>query len=115
MELGPAEWSAGAAILALIASSIWAHYRFADFERLPRHFGPNLKPTAYGPRGLMIWVTPAIFVALLVLLLVLPRVVPPEYINGDPQMGAIIASAVLVAAQGFILWLLTRWANGPEA
>ena len=42
----------------------------------------------------------------------LPAVVPPEKINGDASVGAIIASVVTVSAQGFILWLLTRWANG---
>lgn len=109
MTLGVADWSVGVAIILLLGSSIWAHYRFADFEQLPRQFGPNLEPTAYGPRWLMIWLTPAIFVALLGLVLVLPRVVPPAYVNGDPKAGAVIASAGLVAAQGFILWLLVRW------
>ncbi|MEO1048854.1 MAG: hypothetical protein AAFW59_11065 [Pseudomonadota bacterium] len=111
MDAGTAALFAGGACLILIGSAIWAHYRFADFDRLPRHFGPNLEPTAYGPRWLIIWLSPAIFLAVLGLIFVLPSVLPPEHINGDPSVGVIVASVVVVGAQAFVLWLLTRWAR----
>jgi len=101
-----------ASCLIILACSIWAHYRFADYDRLPRQFGLTLKPTAYGPRWMMVWMPPAILIGSLALIVALPAVVPPQHINGDPETGVLIAAPVMVAAQIFILWLLTRWANG---
>ncbi|MDJ0978903.1 MAG: hypothetical protein QNI87_10230 [Erythrobacter sp.] len=108
---GPALVSVIIAFAVLLGSSIWAHHRFAAHDRLPRHFGPSLKPTAYGPRWLVIWLPPAILVLALALIALLRAVVPPRYVEGDPSLGVIIASVATVGAQGFILWLLTRWAR----
>mgnify|MGYP001792937120 CR=1 FL=1 len=102
---------AGGAVVLLLASSIWAHYRFADYDRLPRQFGLDLKPTSYGPSWLVIWMVPVIMMAALALVLFLPSVVASRSLNGDPETGAVIASIVTVGAQAFILWLLTRWAR----
>ena len=102
----------GGACLFLLLSAIWAHYRFADFNRLPRQFGFSLKPNAYAPRWVMVWMLPAFLMATLVFVVLLPAFVPPERINGDPETGPIIASAVIAGAQLLTLWLLNRWANG---
>lgn len=102
---------AGAACLCLIASAIWAHYRFAGYDRLPRQFGWNLQPVAYGPRRLVVWLPPAIMIATLGVVAVLPRFMAADRINGDPGAAAIIASAIILGAQAFILWLLIRWAR----
>lgn len=103
---------AGAACLILIASAVWAHYRFADYDRLPRQFGLTLKPNAYAPSWVMVWLLPGILMATLVFVALLPLFVPEEHINGDPETGLLIASAAVVGAQLFTLWLLTRWAKG---
>lgn len=112
MVAGGSTLFASAACLIILASAIWAHYRFADFDRLPRQFGLTLKPTSYGPRWVMVWLLPAILVGTLALVVVLPAFVPPERINGEPETGVLIASVVVVGAQVFTLGLLTRWANG---
>ena len=103
---------AALACFCILGSAGWANHRFAGFEKLPRQFGLTLKPRAFGPRWLVVWGVPALLVAMLGLIAMMPALVPPEHINGDPSHGLIIASAVSVSAQGFILWLLTRWANG---
>lgn len=100
------------AVALLLGSAIWAHYRFAEYDRLPRQFGFTLKPNAYAPAWVMIWVMPAFLIATLAFVVALPAFVPPEHINGDPETGAIFASAAVVGAQLFTLWLLTRWAKG---
>ena len=107
----PALMASVSAVVVLLASAIWAHYRFADYHRLPRQFGLTLKPTSYGPAWLMTWFLPLMLIGVLIFAAALPTFVPPEQINGDPEIGVIIASAICVAAQGFTLWLLTRWAN----
>lgn len=112
MESGAAALFVGAAVTFLLGSALWAHYRFADYDQLPRQFSASLKPVAYGPPWIVIWLTPLIMIAALVLILALPAFVPPQFINGDPVVGAIIASVATVTAQGFILWLLARWARG---
>ncbi|MEM7703790.1 MAG: hypothetical protein AAF251_17775 [Pseudomonadota bacterium] len=111
MTADGASLSAGAACLFLLASAIWAHYRFAHFDRLPRQFGLTLKPTSYAPSWVMIWLVPLLLIASLIVIAFLPSFVPPEHINGDPKHGLMIASAVMAATQVWILWLLTRWAN----
>ena len=111
MTADGATLSAGAACLFLLASAIWAHYRFADYDRLPRQFGLSLKPNSYAPSWVMVWLLPGFLIATLALLVFLPDFVPPERINGDPKIGVVIASAAVVGAQAFTLWLLTRWAN----
>lgn len=108
---GPAVLAAGIAAAILLASAIWAHYRFSRYEKLPRQFGLTLKPQSYGPPWLIIWFMPSMLIATLALVVLLPSFVRPENINGDPSLGAIIASVVTVSAQGFVLWLVTRWAN----
>ena len=114
MVSGGAIWFAAIASMILIASALWAEWRFAAYDRLPRQFGFTLKPTSYGPRWLIIWLTPVLLIAVLGLLVFLPGIVPPEMINGDPDDGVKIASVALVGAQAFILWLLVRWANGQS-
>ncbi len=111
MVSGDALLVAAAACLFLIASAIWAEVRFAGYQRLPRQFGLTLKPKAYGPRWLIIWLVPALFIMTLGMIVFLPDYLPPENINGDPNTGVIFASGAIVAAQVFVLWLLVRWAN----
>jgi hypothetical protein len=108
-------WVAGAACLIILACAVWAHYRFSDYDRLPRQFGFALKPTSYAPSWVMIWLLPASLVAILVFIVLLPSFVPREHINGDPATGVMIASIVLAGVQVFTLWLLTRWANGQSS
>ena len=102
---------AGVACLILIASAVWAHYRFANYDRLPRQFGLTLKSNAFAPNWVMVWLLPGILIASLVFVAFLPSFVPEERINGDPETGLLIASVAVVGAQLFTLWLLTRWAN----
>lgn len=102
----------GGACVFLLLSAVWAHYRFADFDRLPRQFGFTLKPNSYAPAWVMVWMLPAFLLATLAFVVALPTFLPPERINGDPETGAIIASLGVVSAQIFTLWLLNRWANG---
>lgn len=99
---------AAAACFFLAASAVWANHRFADFETLPRQFGPTLQPKAYGPRWMMIWAVPATMIGMLCLLIALPNLVPPENFHGDASLGVMIAGPITVSAQVFILWLLTR-------
>ena len=101
----------GGACLFLLLSAIWAHYRFADFDRLPRQFGFTLKPNSYAPAWVMVWLLPGFLMATLVFVLVLPAFVSPAHINGAPELGPILASAIVVGAQVFTLLLLYRWAN----
>lgn len=101
----------GGACVFLLFSAIWAHYRFADFDRLPRQFGFTLKPNSYAPRWVMVWILPAFLMATLAFVAFLPAFVSPEHINGDPELGPIIASLGVVGAQIFTLWLLNRWAK----
>ena len=101
----------GAVWLLLIASSVWAKYRFAEFDRLPRQFDASLKPTAYSPTWLMVWLTPVIFVAINGFIFALSIFVPAEYLVGDPDAGVIGASLTLIGSQALILWLLASWAR----
>jgi len=111
MPDNPAFISAIAAGVIVIASAIWAEYRFRDFDKLPAHFGPTLKPTWYAPRFVMVWVVPASLIGVLGFVSWLVWTLPRDQINGDPVTGIVIGSAAIVASQGLILWLLTRWAR----
>ncbi len=119
MDAGQALSGAAYACVALACfliagSAVWANQRFAGFERLPRQFGATLKPRAYAPRWVMVWLMPALLVGVLCFIAALFAFLPPEHVNGDPSLGLILASSGLVGAQGFSLWLLTRWANGQD-
>ncbi|MEO0419514.1 MAG: hypothetical protein AAF249_11655 [Pseudomonadota bacterium] len=107
----PALMAFSFAVVLLLASAIWAHYRFADYDRLPRQFGFSLKPNSYAPSWVMVWMLPGFLIATLAFVALLPAFVSPEHVNGEPEVGVVFASVVCVAAQGLTLWLLTRWAN----
>ncbi len=111
MVSGSAHIGAAVAVMVLIASALWAELRFSRHAKLPAHFNFAGRATRFAPRSFVIWLTPAIFVALIGLLVWSVRVFPPEYINGDPETAVIVSSVVVVAAQFFILWLITRWAR----
>ena len=112
MISGEALLLAGISCLILIALAVWADRRFAGYDRLPRQFGFTGKATAYGPRWVIIWVLPVMFVGMLLMFAFLPGILPPENVNGDPDTGLKIASLVLPCSQIFVLWLLVRWARG---
>lgn len=59
----------------------------------------------------MVWGVPFGMVAILWVLLILPVLVPEQYLNGDPALGVVIASPIMMGAQVFTLFLLTRWAR----
>jgi len=109
---GSALYIVGAALLSLLASSIWAELRFARHARLPAHFDVSGRVTRFAPRRVVIWLTPAIFAAVLALIIGLGQTLPPEWINGDPANAVIVSSLVICGAQGFVLWLIHRWAHG---
>lgn len=110
--IDPAYFAAALACFIIMGSAVWASHRFAGFRKLPRQFGLTLKPRAFAPRWLMVWGVPLFLTVMLALVAVMPALLTPEQINENPSHRVIIASAVTVSAQGFILWLLNRWANG---
>ncbi len=112
MVSGGALIGAAAAVVVLFASALWAEVRFSGYGKLPAHFGFTGRPTRFAPRSFVIWLTPAIFVAIIGLLVGLVHGLPPERINGDPHTAIIASSAIIVGAQFFILWLIVRWARG---
>ena len=100
-----------ATLLFLIASGLWAERRFADFQKLPMHYGFSGKPTYYGSRSVAIWLPTVILIAVIVLNASLIYVLDSDQISGDPHFGVMLSCTVIAAAQVFILWLHTRWAN----
>ena len=95
----------------LLASGAWASRRFARFEQLPGHFDFRGRATRMAPRRVMVWMLPILFSAMLVFITLLTEMVPPEYRNGDPLVGALIGGVSLVGAQALVLWLTDRWAR----
>lgn len=100
-----------AAIALIIGSAIWAHYRFARFDRLPAQYGARLEPNWFAPAWVVIWGLPVSFVGVLALVCWLVLALPPEQVNGDPALGIIIVSVATVGVQAFTLWLTARWAR----
>ncbi|ABC62321.1 hypothetical protein ELI_01145 [Erythrobacter litoralis HTCC2594] len=62
----------------------------------------------------MAWFLPVLFSFSMFGAAVLFWIVPPEMQNGDPMMGILIAAASLLGGQGFVLWLLSRWAREQD-
>ncbi len=111
MLSGSALLTAGAALLFLGLSGLWADRRFADYAKMPLHYGFGLKPTRMGSRAVAIWLPTATMALVLVLNVALVSLLGDGRITGDSDTALTIGSVVIVAAQIFILWLHTRWAN----
>lgn len=103
---------AGAALLFLVLSGLWAERRFASYARLPLHYGPTLRPTRMGSRGVAIWLPTGIMASVIVLNIVVVIALDSDQVNGDPDFGVTLGSLIIAAAQVFILWLHSRWARG---
>ena len=101
----------GVTLVLLIASGAWAEFRFADFDKLPMHYGVTGKPTRYGSRRLAIWLPTGMLIFVVALNYVLMSTLSPEQINGDPHFGIMLTCGIIVVAQIFILWLHHRWAR----
>ncbi len=112
MVSGGALICAATAIIMLVLSGLWAEYRFRRFDRLPAHFDWTGRPTRYATRSFVIWLTPAIFAALIITIVFAINFVPKQYVSGDPSIAVMLASAIIVLAHGFVLWMINRWADG---
>ena len=98
-------------ICMLIGSGVWASRRYARFDQLPGHYDFGGRPTRMQSRRLMVWMLPVLFSLTLAAISLVPMLVPPNLVNGDPMIGVIIAGLGLVGAQVFVLWLTERWAR----
>lgn len=99
-------------IAVLLASGAWASRRFAAFDELPGHFDFKGRASRLTPRKVMVWLLPATFSVMLLVISGAMGAIPRELQNGDPTTGILIVGITLVAAQGFVLWLTDRWARG---
>ena len=95
----------------LFLSAIWAEFRFRRFQKPPADFDISGKATRFASRSFVLWLTPAIFIGLISLIIWLVERLPPDQVNGDPDTTVMLSSGIIVAAQVFILSLLERWAR----
>ncbi|TNE56732.1 MAG: hypothetical protein EP341_04530 [Sphingomonadales bacterium] len=115
MSLDPAAiLCAGLAITMLLYSGYWTDRTYARFERIPGHYDFHGNATRLTPRRQMAWLIPVIFSVILAVFTVLFELIPADMQNGDPSIGLVFSSVVLVSAQGLILWLLSRWARSQD-
>ncbi|MGB3469980.1 MAG: hypothetical protein WBA51_04070 [Erythrobacter sp.] len=98
--------------MALIASAFWAERRFAAFARLPAQFGITGKPSWFAPRSFVLWITPVIFACVIAMLIFSVSGAADVEVKGSPSAAMIWTSAITVAVQGLILWLISSWADG---
>jgi len=106
--------TASFSIVFLLASGLWAERRFSSFARLPMQYGLNGSVNKMGQRHLAIWLPTGTFIVLQAVNIVLLTMLDPAHINGDPELGLILTSFALAAAQAFILWLHSRWARSQS-
>lgn len=102
----------GLSIAALIASGFWTNWRFSGFAQLPAHYDFRGQPTRFSPRATMAWLLPAMFSALLLVLVFVFSAVPQEMRKGDPIVGVLVCCLTCLGVQALILWLHIRWARG---
>jgi len=105
---------ASLSVLALLISAYWTDRRFANFEKLPRQYGLTGEPTAFASRKAMAWGIPLFLIAMLVVMAAATILAPSESANGDPWLNLTMSSVIMLAAQGLVMWLHTRWAAGQE-
>ncbi len=98
------------AVALLLASGWWTDQTYRRFDQIPAHYDIRGKATRLTSRRQMAWAIPAGFSLFLIGFAAIVQFVPADLQNGDPTTGLITASLIMLAAQGFILWLLARWA-----
>lgn len=102
---------AALAIAVLLASGWWTDRRYRRFDQLPGHYDIKGRATRMDSRRSMAWLFPVMFSIVIALMAGLQVLLPPELHNGDPSAPLYILAPILVAAQGFALLLLRRWAE----
>jgi len=111
-------WSAllfaGICAIGLVLSGLWAQTRFSRFEQLPAHFDVRGRATRLAPQRFVIWLTPVMFLITNGAIIALIIILPPQMINGDPNVAVYVSSAIILFAQGLVLWLLERWARNQD-
>lgn len=100
----------GIAVAILLWTGRWTDQRYRRFDQLPVHYDFRGRPTRMAPRRTMAWLLPIVFSVMLSVIAVGAAILPREMQN-NPDFGLVFASVTLVAAQGFVLWLLARWAR----
>ena len=97
-------------VIVLLSSGWWTDRTYQRFDHIPAHYDIRGNATRLTPRRPMAWAIPIGFSVFLIGLALVIEYIPPELQNGDPSLGIIAASIIMVIAQGFILLLLSRWA-----
>lgn len=79
---------------------------------MPIHWGIDLKPDSFAPRWVAISMMPGLQLAMLGLMVLLPRLHLPTH--GDPRIASWMLGLVLPCAQVLFFVLLRRWRDGTE-
>ena len=98
-------------VALLLASGWWTDKTYRYFDQIPAHYDIRGNATRLTARRPMAWALPIGFSIFLAGLAAAMSLIPPNLQNGDPSDGLIVSSFAMLAAQGFVLWLLSRWAS----
>lgn len=98
-------------VLILLVSGWWTDQRYDRFAMLPAHYDIRGKATRMAPRTVMAWTIPVMFSVLLLALTFMIAILPGAAENDDALAAAIFSCVTMLCAQGFVLWLLARWAR----
>ena len=112
------DWSAMAVafpfVVLLLGSGIWASRRFARFEELPGHFDFKGRASRMTPRAVMVWMLPAVFSIMLIVVSGAMAAIPKDIQKGEATTGILICAVTFIAVQGLVLWLTDRWARAQK-
>ena len=101
-------------VALLLLSGAWANRRYARFDEIPGHYDFRGDPTRMSPRGMMVWLMPAVFSFALIVINAASVLSPPEIRKGSPILNALFMGVLLLGAQALLLWLTERWARQQD-
>ncbi|MEP2736951.1 MAG: hypothetical protein ABJP34_11730 [Erythrobacter sp.] len=99
------------AIAGLLYSAAWTGRNFRRFDQIPAHYDISGNATRLAACRPTAWALPIGFSVMLAGFAALLTYLPSEYVSGDPRFAFWAILIVFPAAQGLVLWLLSRWAS----